>query len=287
MSGLTKEIVLQNIINCSADAKISTAEIDLLISDLFSIDSLSHKSIYDIRSEIISGFEKLEGLHLSSEVYSKYEKIRERSFVCCEIAKKINKSNDFDYFSIPSPDNVRIAYWYSNGYAKDAFDLFSKCFKSCTELQVESFSAVCESVVDDNTFGVIPIINSNDGRLTSFYRLLDKHDLKITAICKIESSNEYDFTKFALVGKRLVDTDESDVKYVEFSTVGDVSDYIYVAEILGGKINEITSIPVSHGKGECLNYITVSLEKSRIYALWWYLYIFSGETDFIGIYSEI
>lgn len=287
MSDLNKEIILKNIINCSADAKVSTAEIDLLISELFSVDSLAHKSIYDIRNEIVSVFENLNNLGSFPDSYSKYETIRERTFVCREIAKKAIKNKNFNYIYIPKTNNAKIAYWYSNGYAKDAFDTFSSCFASCTEIQVDSFTAVCEALTDDDTFGIIPIINSNDGRLTSFYRLLDKYDLKISATCKIESSNEYDFTKFALVGKKLIDTDSAPVKHVEFSTVGDVSDYIYVSEMLGGKINEITSIPVSHGKGECLNYISVLLETSNIYALWWYLYIFSGETDFIGIYSEI
>jgi len=287
---LTKtEIIVKNIIECSADAKRTSAEVNLFLDELvFDVD-FSHKSLSDVKNEICNKYHNLQEARKENEVsVTGYETAREQLYICKRIIEKLGNKLDLDSSFVQSFDSVKIAYWYTNSYAKEAYSKFSKLFKSCEEKPVESFTAVCESIDDENSiFGVIPIINSTDGRLMSFYRLLDKYDLRISAVCKIDNPNGDGFTKFALVGKQLTNLDDKKEKTIEFSTNKAISNFVSFAEKSGGTIGEITSIPSLYGNTEQLNYISISIDHNAIYELWLYLYMFVGDADFVGLYTEI
>lgn len=289
MSLSKTEIIIQNIIDCSADAQRSSAEIDLLIDELISDIELTHKSISDVKHDICSKYSLLQSARRESGFrVSEYEVSREQMYICNKIATHLKREFDFGTALIQKFNSVKIAYWYSNIYAKDAYLKFERLFKSCAEIPVESFTAVCESIDDENSvLGIIPVINSADGRLMSFYRLLDKYDLKISAVCKIENPGGGGFTKFALVGKQLADIDLKKKRTIEFSTNKAVSKFMSFAEIAVATIGEITSIPSPYSDTEQLNYISILADQNAIHELWLYLYMFVGDADFIGMYSEI
>lgn len=283
------DVIIQNIIDCSADAQRYSAEIDLLLDDLIFDVELTHKSMSDIKSDVCNKYTLLQNARLKSYTFvSEYEISREQQYICKKIATHLNRKLGFGVELVRKLNSVKIAYWYSNSYAKDAYLKFKKLFKVCSEIPVESINAVCESVDDENfVFGIIPVINSTDGRLMSFYRLLDKYDLKISAICKIENHGGGGFTKYALVSKQPIDVDMKKKKTIEFSTNKSISKFVSFIDNIDSAFGEITSIPSPYSDTEQINYISISGEQNLIYELWLYLYLFVGDADFIGLYTEI
>lgn len=288
MSLSRDDIIIQNIIECSADAKISSAEIDLLLLDLVFDPDLEHRSISDIKNEVSHKYGLLQARRQKQRVeLSKFETAREQLLICKHLALSFKHNLGADIEEKQKRDFSGIAYWYSNSYAKEALLKFEKAFGNRDEIPVDSFTAVCESTDDGNTLGIIPIINSNDGRLMSFYRLIDKYDLKISAVCKVENPDGEGFTKFALVGKHLVNTNVTKKKTVEFATNRAIVDVISTVEHIGGEIGEITSIPLPYNNTEYANYISITVDSDSVYEMWLYMYIFLGEVEFIGMYTEI
>ncbi|MBQ7294090.1 MAG: hypothetical protein IJW79_10175 [Clostridia bacterium] len=273
----------QNIINCSADIERCSAEIDLFISESILKKDFSNFPVIDIKNDILQEYNSLTRITCPS----KYESVRQKLYIAEQISHIVKTpfavKNDID----SSSDPIKIFYWNANNYAREAFDVFSKIFALYEENCVESFNAVCENIVDEKAFGIIPIVNSTDGKLTSFYRLIDKFDLKIISACNIENTDGNGFTRYALIGKNLIDFADSGNKSIELLINDDVSDLAISLGIIGGSVREITSIPSLHNKNDALNYVTVNLKSEDIYTLWWYLYIFGGDVDLIGIYSEI
>ena len=282
---LTKDqILIQNIIKCSADLLISSAEIDLLISELFTNFEQEPQSIGDIKNAVLQKYELLQGAY--DRPRSEYDVIKEKLLISKYVSECFESYTNLEQAISHKPQAVSIAYWYSNIYAQEASDAFADLFDSCDKIQADSFVSVCESISDENVLGVIPIANSNDGRLMSFYRLIDKFDLKISAIHNVENPNGDGFSRFALVGKKLYDLGSSGNKSIEFSVVGNLISIVCITEFVGGTVKEITSIPSPHKNNDCLNYITASISDNNLHMLWWFLYLFSGDVEFIGFYSE-
>lgn len=282
---LTKdEILIQNIIKCSADLLISSAEIDLLVSELFTSFEQEPRAIGDIKNAVLQKYELLQSAY--DRPRSMYDVIKERLLISKYVSECFESYTNLEQAISSKPKSVSIAYWYSNIYAQEATDAFADLFGSCEKIQTDSFVSVCESISDESTLGVIPIANSSDGRLMSFYRLIDKYDLKISAIRSVENPNGDGFSRFALVGKKLYDLESSEHKNIEFSVVGNLISIVCVTEFVGGTVKEITSIPSPHKNNDCLNYITASISVNNLHLLWWFLYLFSEDVEFMGFYSD-
>lgn len=285
MTRSRNDILIQNIIKCSADAKISSAEIDLLIFAFLDDIKLSGQSLWDIKATVSQKLELLR--HSLSEADTSIDLTKIQVSMSKYISQNCTSYFEEEEIIKKNLNFVKIAYWYTNRYAQEAALAFSELFNRAEEICAESFSAVCEEISDDITLGVIPIANSSDGKLMSFYRLLDKFDLKISAACNVENPNGNGFSRFALVGKKIIDIGSYSDKVIEFAVGADFFSTVRAIELIGGMVKEITSIPSHHSPNECLNYFTVSVKKESIHELWWFLYLFGGEIEFIGIYSEI
>lgn len=281
------EIVIKNIINCSADAAISSAERNLFISELILEQSDFRKTLSDIKNDIVAKYAQLQEhrKNMDAEI-SLAESISEKLYICRELLKK-TKTPGTHAQALKKTAEARIALWYSNPYAKDAYSRFSRLFEHCEEFPVDSFNAVCESVDESATFGIIPISNSSDGRLMSFYRMIDKFDLKISAVCKIEAHDGNSFTKYALVSRKPVDFDSENIKCIEFSTNKNIAEIICFLELLDCKIGDVSSISSLYGENEYNSFVSAFVEPGKIKEFMLYTYLFVGDIDFIGIYIEI
>ena len=282
------ETIIKNIINSSADAVISSAERNLFISELILEQCDFRKTLSDIKNDIVSKYVRLQERRKGADAeISLAESISEKLYICRELLKKTKYAPSTHAQTMKNSDETRIAFWYSNPYAKEAYSRFSKLFAYCEEFPVDSFNAVCESVDENVTFGIIPITNSNDGRLMSFYRMIDKFDLKISAVCKIEAPDGNSFTKYALVSRKTVDFDSKNIKCIEFSTNKNISEIICFLELLNCKIGDISSISSLYGENEYYSFVSAFVEKNKIKEFMLYTYLFVGDIDFIGIYTEI
>lgn len=80
-----------------------------------------------------------------------------------------------------------------------AFECFARSvFGALTDYH-DSFALSCEAVTEGEcTYAILPLRNSVDGRLTSFYKMLDKYELGILLCTDIENQNG-DVARYALV----------------------------------------------------------------------------------------
>ena len=94
----------------------------------------------------------------------------------------------------------RIAY-LKNSYNDIAYMQFSSLFSSPRAAYFASVADVCESVYNGNCeYCILPVETSSDGKLLSFYEMILRYNLKITAVYDLRGEEGY--TRYALIGKR-------------------------------------------------------------------------------------
>ena len=118
----------------------------------------------------------------------------------------VNKKNIVKYISpetdVPISEDAaeRIAY-LKNSYNDVAYMQFSSLFSSPRAAYFTSISDVCESVYNGSCeYCILPVETSSDGKLLSFYEMILKYNLKITAVYDLRGEEGY--TRYALIGKR-------------------------------------------------------------------------------------
>ncbi len=118
----------------------------------------------------------------------------------------INKKSFVKYISPETDVSVsedaaeRIAY-LKNSYNDVAYMQFSSLFLSPRAAYFRSVSDVCESVYNGSCeYCILPVETSSDGKLLSFYEMILKYNLKITAVYDLNGEEGY--TRYALIGKR-------------------------------------------------------------------------------------
>ena len=101
---------------------------------------------------------------------------------------------------VPAGSHGKIAY-PKNKYNDAAFELLSSTISSPRAVYTSSINGACEAVTEGSCeFCILPIENSLDGKLFSFYSLLDRFELKIYAACDIEGEGD-SRVSYALVGR--------------------------------------------------------------------------------------
>ncbi|MBO5898823.1 MAG: hypothetical protein J6R04_07420 [Clostridia bacterium] len=86
-----------------------------------------------------------------------------------------------------------------NIYADEAFLLFSRVLPSARASYADSFSGVCEQVFDGRCeYCILPLENTQDGKLVRFYGLIEKYELKVVLTCKVTTSDNRHSTVFGL-----------------------------------------------------------------------------------------
>ncbi len=98
----------------------------------------------------------------------------------------------------------RIVYQH-NIYTDEAFMHFSRVLPTAKACYSNSFSGVCEQVLDGECeYCILPLENTQDGRLVRFYGLIEKYELKIALTCQVTTSDNRHSTVFGLCRRGLV-----------------------------------------------------------------------------------
>ena len=192
----------------------------------------------------------------------------------------------------PLPKEARIAYWGANRHSAVALERFSQLFEKTNPTLAQSFSDVCEMVGDmESDFGVVPIENSFDGRLGSFYRMLDKNELKIIAVCNIEDDAGESSTRFALVSSSVCQWENDYTQWIELSASSFESsrilELISVAEILKMPVKRLSSVPLYYRGNVCVDTITLAIPKDAKLIFFIYLYLFGKDINLLGLFIQI
>ena len=160
-----------------------------------------------------------------------------------------------------------------NNYNELAFARFSKIITRPKEIFSSSFVSVCEDVYDNRSeFCILPVENSQSGRLFGFYSMIDRYELKICAVCELEAEGESEGSvKYALVGRSLPDRVPKRSRWnFEFSVISEDGaaffDIKRASEVFGARLVKIDSLPVEYDGGSQKYYFTFDLPWANIAA---------------------
>ena len=204
-----------------------------------------------------------------------------------KVSSVLNNRPDTDF----ETDTV---VYLKNSLADIAFNKFSKCLLDARVLYEESFAAVCEEVYySRHPYCILPIENSEDGRLSGFGNMIRKYELKIVLTCNVESANGR-VTKFALLKRDIANVDCADCfnegDYLEigfhFGEENKLGAVLEAANFFGYSLNKVDSLPIYYSEKEY--YFDVVFEgKGEISRFLFWLELEVPRYEIIGIYKHI
>lgn len=181
-----------------------------------------------------------------------------------------------------------------NSYNELAFSRLSRIITSPKEIFSPSFISACEDVYGNSSeFCILPIENSQSGRLFGFYSMLDRYELKICAVCELDGEvDSEENVKYALVGRSHPDRIPKNSRWsFEFSVISEdgltFSDILRVSEVFGARLTKIDSLPVVYDGGLQKYYFTFSLPEANIPAFDLFLTEEYARYTVIGMYPTV
>lgn len=254
--------------------------------------------------ELIEAFVRASSGYTASEVCADFRKIlpvstyEDRARLCMALSVSSRYGGEMWRKSFMGEDvaagsHGKVAL-VRNRYNELAFSCFSKVITRPKEVFSASFAAACEDVYDNRSeFCILPIENSQSGRLFGFYSMLDRYELRICAVCEPEADdNAEGNAKYALVGRAIPDRVPKNSRWCfEFSVISDsgsaLSDISGVAYIFGARLIKIDSLPVEYDSGLQKYYFTFSLPETNISAFDLFLTEEYARYTTVGLYPTV
>ena len=218
-------------------------------------------------------------------------------------AKQINQELSQALFGeserISSEAKGRLAYM-QNHYTDAAYLIFSKSVPSLRASYFSSFQAVCEEVYTGACeYCILPIENSSDGKLMSFYSMIDKYELKISSVCTVRHSDGQSFTKFALLNKSFLPSGifNAPAAYlnkrsieirVSQTSVNDspLDNILLAANACDLRIHRVDSLPLSYNEDLLGYYIVLGINNVDFKTFLTYVAFEYTQCYIVGIYSN-
>ena len=178
----------------------------------------------------------------------------------------------------------------NNGYMQEAFDkLCSKFNRSA--VYCGSFEEMCENVgTESYDYAIVPIENSENGKLLRFYTLIGRYDLKINAVCDISYSDGSATTRYALVSKSVQDTARR-ADCFEFSVSLDhsvfLNDILLAASLCSMKLQRIDSVEIPYKDKEFSFYLVFDIEGADADSFMLYMSLDFPQYIPVGIFEKI
>ncbi len=239
-----------------------------------------------------------------AETLSKYSKILNDLYICKSIAsfgsKKYSKNEfaswicekeEIEQAEINAGQDKKVSFVRGNQSGR-AFEYFAKFVPGVLAEYEEDFKSACEAVANgESTYAIVPIENSLDGRLNSFYRLIEKHTLFIVLTTEIPSDDYETSTKFALVYKNPDIIEAEGKEFFEckltFSHQSELGNIILAADYFGAEVCKIHSLPLSFGGRENYFDIIFGIDGADIAGLFCYLFLEYPHFSTVGFYTSV
>ncbi len=194
-----------------------------------------------------------------------------------------------DMFPSSGDENITTVAYVTGSAADAPFLSFADEFSARRHVRLrphhaKHIAAACDCVLDGEAdLAIVPIWNSRDGRLRSFYRMIDGYDLKILSV--VETAADDIRTVYALCGSDLHPLYKSPAA-MEFSVRGQtglISTLTDGVAVHGHAVSEITSYPTE--KGQTVFHFIISVGGDlRPTVL--YLGLFHPGHTVLGIYGN-
>ena len=188
----------------------------------------------------------------------------------------------------------KISY-LKNKYNDTAFEYFSHSIANAKPDYASSFTECCENVFDGRCeYCILPLINSRDGRLLSFYSLLERYELKICGVIDIDSEDATSTIKHALIGrscKELRKKIQKNQKYIfEFYITSDNTNFLSplfeAANQVGATLTCIDSIPTEYAPHLQKFFISFSVSSHNLLSLRLFVALNHSAYTPLGIYKD-
>lgn len=186
----------------------------------------------------------------------------------------------------------RIAY-RKNSYADRAYLQFANLLLTPRAAYADTFEEVCERVWSGECeYCILPLENSEEGRLSGFGRLIVRYRLKIAATCDVPSADPGQITRFALLRSaplRLADRShggyvfECAIPEQSISTV----DLLYAADCCGLTVARVEMGFLPTALQPSMTHLVLQADTDRIAAFLLYLATEAPDYTFIGYYPHI
>lgn len=208
-----------------------------------------------------------------------------KCYTAREVCRALSGSDDE-----PETDGVKIAFAPGKP-ANAAFETFAKSMKNVSAQSEESFSASCDSTAGgDSDYCIIPIENSSDGRLGSFYRLIEKNGLYIVMSYRYVSPDGENYTRFALCCGKMTHIALDGETYLHFHLTADgldtLEDILRAGRFFGLRIVRADMIPSSvAGRDNSIDFI-FAVENGDLAGFVCFLKLEYPQFSVTGIYAE-
>lgn len=241
-----QKILSENIREFAKKQALASKQMELTALEISKLYCESLTNINDI-------FEALEKFN---KEFSPTDEIAFLSELChSEYSSKIK---DILFIGSTEPTSAgahsKISY-LKNRYNDIAFEHFSNLISNAKPDYASNFAESCENVFDGRCeYCILPIMNSNDGRLMSFYSLIDRYELKISATVSIDAEGTSSTVKHALLSRACQEqsgrTQKNQNYIFEFSIIDENTDFFAslfeAANYIGAKLTCIDSIPMEY-----------------------------------------
>jgi hypothetical protein len=183
--------------------------------------------------------------------------IRDKVLICRRLMEVLRESGYEPgelLFPAPAPSDNSVVSYVDNQFSAAAYDIFSSHISGAVPRKYSSFTEMCDSTASGETDAcILPIENTSDGKLLSFYSLIDRSDLKISNICDVYSEDDSRRTRYALLRRSMRRPEgESGELYFEFSfcpTPGfTVAEILHAAVLTGLVVYRIDSVPLKYNE---------------------------------------
>ena len=194
----------------------------------------------------------------------------------------------------PAGAHAKISY-VKNKYNDEAFEHFSRSVTNAKAIFATSFKEAAENVFDGRCeFCILPIANSNEGRLMSFYSLLDRYELKICETVDLDIEGSSESVRYARVGKACkepkIRSSQPQNHILEFSITSASSDFFSplfeAAKLTDARLISVDSLPLEYSTDSQRFFFSFSIpqKKATIFRLFTALKNQSYTT--LGLYAE-
>lgn len=267
----------------------------LLLQSYFSSLMMPDMTFDRAVRQLLGAYRKLS---VGRETQAEEDLIWEQVILCQTLAEQFpdllttSRGQPFSVFSSKIRQPARLSFWKTNRFSSGGYARFSVLFDTVEPIIAESFSEVCEQVAGQiSDFGILPVENTTDGRLSVFYKMLDKHELKVCAVCDVEDPESDTTTRLALVAKTVYLFEGDFPRFIEFSYIStDVAKregLLCATRLLASSLTRLSSLPLSYRTNASVETVTLALPTKSTLPFLIYLQLFFKDINILGFFVQI
>ena len=244
-----------------------------------------------------SNAEILTSLYSRVDVLSRVQLCRELIFALAEMEGVY--PDPYIFFEVADsldPDALGRVSYVQNAYTETTYTAAASRIKNLSSSYVHSYELSCDEVYSGRSeFCILPIENTVDGKLFSFYALIDKYDLKIPLVFNVTGSDDNTVTRFALCRRSLLNhisptTQKPDYTFLEIRILPgntlSLNDIMTAAAALGLVLRRVDSLPLSYTDSDFTYSLIFCTDKADLVCFLAFLSIWAPYYIPIGYYKE-